>query len=158
MSQIVITNIIRQLRELQEGSLWFDQCLKDKIAGLTDEEAFTRPIPEIHSVAEHISHILEWRKECLRRFNMQRTELMNSPDDWKDNDTLRKTGWSELKGLLFDSTEVLIQALENQDDSFLETNFKGTDYNFHYIIEGILQHDLYHLGQMGITIKLLRGQ
>jgi uncharacterized damage-inducible protein DinB len=97
MPQTLIKNIIRQLTEIQEGSLWFDQCLKEKTGALTDEEAFARPIPQVHSVAEHVSHILEWRKECLLRFTGQRTDLMNSPDDWKDNAVLQKTGWTELK-------------------------------------------------------------
>lgn len=156
MPQILIKNILRQLREIQEGSLWFDQCFKEKIETLSETEAFTKPIPQVHSVAEHISHILEWRKECLLRFKGQRTDLMNSPDDWKDNTELSKIGWTGLKQLFYESTTALINALKDQDDTYLETKFPDTDYNFHYLIEGIIQHDLYHLGQTGITIKLLR--
>ena len=156
MSKILINNIIRQLNEIQDGSLWFDQCFKDKIDGLPDEEAFKRPIPEVHSVAEHISHIIEWRKECLLRFKGQRTDLMNSPDDWKDNDELFKIGWHNLKGTFYQSTFTLIDVLQNHDDDYLETKFVDTNYNFHYLIEGIIQHDLYHLGQIGITIKLVK--
>lgn len=156
MSRVLIRNIIRQLNEIQDGSLWFDQCFKEKINGLSDEEALTRPIPELHSVAEHISHIIAWRKECLLRFKGQRTDLMNSPDDWKDNLALSKMGWANLRNLFYESTVTLINALENKDDDYLETGFLDTDYNFHYLIEGIIQHDLYHLGQIGITIKLLK--
>lgn len=155
MPQVLIKDIIRQLNEIQDGSLWFDQCFKEKIDNLPDAEALSRPIPQIHSVAEHISHILEWRKECLLRFNRQRTDLMNSPDDWKDNIALSKIGWANLKQLFYESTVALINAVKNEDDSYLETKFLDTDYNFHYLIEGIIQHDLYHLGQIGITIKLL---
>jgi hypothetical protein len=50
------------------------------------------PFPQIHSVAEHVSHILAWRKECLLRFKGSRTDLMNSPEDWKNNIELKKTG------------------------------------------------------------------
>lgn len=46
--------------------------------------------------------------------------------------------------------------MESQEDANLETRFLDTDYNFHYLIEGIIHHDLYHLGQIGVTIKLLR--
>jgi uncharacterized damage-inducible protein DinB len=158
MPQLLINDILRQLQELQEGSRWFDQSLKDKISGLSDEEAFTRPIPELHSVAEHISHIIAWRKECLLRFNGQRTELMNAPEDWQDNTSLKKTGWPKLKALLYESTDQLIKALQDKDDAYLEIPFQDTDYNNHYLIEGILQHDLYHLGQMGITVKMLKAK
>ncbi len=78
MSRVLINNIIRQLNEIQDGSLWFDQCFKDKIDTLSDDDALTRPIPEIHSVAEHISHMLEWRKECVLRFKGLKTGLFIS--------------------------------------------------------------------------------
>jgi uncharacterized damage-inducible protein DinB len=155
MSQVLIKNLIRQLHEIQEGSLWFDQYFKEKIDKLSDTEALKRPIPQVHSVAEHISHILEWRKECMLRFKGKRTDLMNSAHDWKDNTTLSKIGWTNIKEAFFKSTMALINVLENQEDTYLDTMFLDTDYNFHYLIEGIIQHDLYHLGQIGITIKLL---
>ena len=99
MSQLLIKNIIRQLHQIQNGSLWFDQCFKDKIDKLSDAKALTIPIPQVHSVAEHVSHILEWRKECMLRFKGERTDLMNSADDWKDNIELNKIGWTNLKNL-----------------------------------------------------------
>lgn len=158
MPQVLINDILRQLRELQEGSQWFDQSLKDKISGLSEEEALTRPLPELHSIAEHVSHIIEWRKECLLRFKGERTELMNSPDDWKAHEMLKKIGWTRLKELLFESTDQLIHALQDKDDAYLKIPFQDTDYNNHYLIEGIIQHDLYHLGQMGITVKMLKAK
>ena len=156
MAKILINNIVRQLHEIQEGSLWFDQCFKVKIDALSETEALARPLPELHSVAEHVSHMLEWRKECMIRFTGLRTELMNSPADWKDNAELGKIGWTNLKKAFYDSQSELIHQMESQEDANLETRFLDTDYNFHYLIEGIIHHDLYHLGQIGVTIKLLR--
>ena len=155
MSRVLINNIIRQLNELQEGSLWFDQSFKDKIDNLSEDVVFVRPLPEVHSVAEHVSHMLEWRKECILRYKGGKTELMNSPEDWKDNAELKKSGWTNLKKALYDSRKELIELFTNQDDSYLDTRFRDTEYNFHYLIEGIIQHDLYHLGQIGVTIKLI---
>lgn len=158
MADILIKNLLRQLHEIQDGSRWFDQCFKEKVDSLSEADALTRPNPHVHSVAEHISHIVAWRKECLLRFAGQRTDLMNSADDWKDSTALREIGWPTVKNLFYESTVTLIHALENQDDAYLETRFQDTDYNFHYLIEGIIQHDLYHLGQIGITIKLLNSK
>jgi uncharacterized damage-inducible protein DinB len=155
MSQVLIKNILRQLNEIHDGSLWFDQCFKEKIDKLPEAEALIRPIPQVHSVAEHISHILEWRKECLLRFKGQRTDFMNSADDWKGDIELKKIGWVNLRNLFYESTVTLINALQNKDDTYLDIKFLDTDYNFHYLIEGIIKHDLYHIGQIGITIKLL---
>ena len=156
MPQTLIKNIIRQLDELDNGSRWFDQCFKEKLSSVSDTEAFIRPVPAVHSVAEQVSHIIAWRQEALRRFKQERTDLMNSAEDWRENTELMKTGWQNLKDQLYESTADLISVLENKDDTFLEIIFRDTDYNFHYVIEGIIQHDLYHLGQIGVTIKLLQ--
>jgi uncharacterized damage-inducible protein DinB len=155
MSRVLINNIIRQLNEIQEGSLWFDQNFKEKLESVSDSDAFIQPIPQLHSVAEHVSHMLEWRKECVQRYHGLKTDLMNSLADWKDNAELSKIGWTNLKNALYQSRHELIHLLENQDDTYLETKFLDTDYDFRYLIEGIIQHDLYHLGQIVITIKLL---
>ncbi len=155
MSRVLINNLIRQLNEIQNGSLWFDQCFKDKFDSLSETDAMKRPIPQVHSVAEHVSHMLEWRKECILRFKGLRTELMNSADDWKSDLALRKIGWINLKNALYNSRSELINLMANQDDTYLETKFLDTEYDFHYLNEGIIHHDIYHLGQIGITIKLL---
>lgn len=155
MPQILISNFIRQLNELENGSLWFDQSFKDKFDKLLETEALTRPLPQIHCVAEHVSHMLEWRKECVCRFQGTKIDLMDSPDDWKENDELGKIGWATLKNSLYKSRSELIDLIADQDDNYLKTKFLDTDYDFHYLMEGIIHHDLYHLGQIGITLKLL---
>jgi len=157
MSAILIENFIRQLNEIQEGSLWFDQCFKDKLESLSAEDAFARPAPVVHSVAEHVSHMLEWRKECILRYQGGKKELMDSPEDWKDNTVLREIGWNNLKNALYASRLDLINLLQGRDDIYLERRFSDTNYNFKYLLEGIIHHDVYHLGQIGITIKLLKA-
>jgi len=157
MSNILVNNFIRQLRELQEGSLWFDQSLKDKLDNLDEEIVFIEPLPGVHSVASHVSHTLEWRKECLQRFEGGKTELMNSPNDWKPNAELKQTGWIALRSSLYQSTEWMIGLIDGRQDLFLDTVFQDTDYTYKYLIEGIIEHDIYHLGQIGVTLKLLKS-
>lgn len=155
MPQTLIQNLIRQLNVLQEGSLWFDQSFKNKFDHLSEAEALIVPLPQLHSVAQHVAHMLAWRKECINRYKGNRFDLMNTPDDWPDMEELKKIGWSNLKHALYQSREELIDLIKDKDDGYLLTRFQDTDYNFHYLMEGIIQHDLYHLGQIGITIKLL---
>lgn len=156
MGRPLIKNLLRQLRDVQEGGLWLNESFKNKIDKLTDDEALSRPIPQIHSVAELVSHILEWRKECMLRLSGVRTDLMNSTQNWKDNDTLSQIGWRNLKTDFYESQSELIHLVENLDDAQLEKRYLDTNQNIYYLIEGIIHHDLYHLGQIGITIKLLR--
>jgi len=51
----------------------------------------------------------------------------------------------------------MIQLIEGRDDSYLDTVFQDSGYTFKYLIEGIIQHDIYHLGQIGIVLKLIHS-
>ncbi len=42
----------------------------------------------------------------------------------------------------------------NQSDSILEDPVPGRNHNFRFLIEGMIQHDIYHLGQIGLMAKL----
>ncbi len=156
MAAILINDLIRQINELHYGSLWFDQSFNDKVGTLTDEEVFAQPHPQLHSVAEHVSHMFEWRKECILRFEGGKRELMEMPEDWKTNEELKQIGWQKLKDVFNESRFELIRLIEGKDDEYLKTPFRDYEYNYHYLIEGILQHDIYHMGQIGITLKLLK--
>jgi hypothetical protein len=52
---------------------------------------------------------------------------------------------------------MLLQSKDDQflDEHYYDIDFKGT-YPYSFAIEGMLHHDIYHLGQMGLVIKLIK--
>lgn len=155
MNNTTIHNLTRQLAETMDGQPWIDETYSKKIATLTEGQAFTRPRPDVHSVAEIVSHILEWRYSILSILKGgTRTVTMDSSANWKDNDTLRKEGWTKLKEVLYKTQQDIITFLEQQDDGYLQRIDKeGNSYL--YYVEGLIHHDMYHLGQIGLVIKML---
>ena len=156
MNSKVVENIIGQLRDIQSGITWYDDNFEKKIASLAEEKAFERPIPEIHSVAELISHIWVWRMDTIKKFKgLQSNLTIESSENWKSNEELRIIGWEKLKSDLTKSQIELTNLLADKTDDYLENNKYEGKYSLKYMVEGIIHHDLYHLGQIGITIKLL---
>jgi uncharacterized damage-inducible protein DinB len=156
MANTLVNNFIRQLNEIENGSPWFDQSFMEKLDILPEAIAFARPVPGVHSVAEHVSHMVEWRKECIRRFSGRKYDLMHAPEDWKNDIELKNIGWGALKASLYESTLDMIGLIEGKDDAYLETVFQDTEYTYKYLVEGIIHHDIYHLGQIGVTLRLLQ--
>jgi len=155
MENKLIMNIVGQFRDIQEQELWLDENFKKKIGNISEKLAFVRPLPELHSVAELISHILVWRKESILKLKgLKSTLTMESPENWLTNDELKKKGWEELKCEFYQSQKDLIELIENETDDFLDKEY--TDgFKFKYLLEGLIHHDLYHLGQIGIVVKYL---
>ncbi len=158
MNNKLIHNIAQQLNDIMDQENWLDENFQKKIGELTEEQAFKRPLPELHSVAEIISHLLVWREESIRKLQGKEAQLsMDSPENWRSNEELKAIGWNNLKNDFFQSQQELIQWIEDETDDYLE-NVYLDGYKFKYLIEGLIHHDLYHLGQVGITIKFLKLQ
>ena len=69
-------------------------------------------------------------------------------------------GWEHIKSEYARTLIELIDLLKTKDDDFLsqqyfDTDFKGY-YEYSFVVNGMLHHDIYHLGQLGIIIKYLK--
>ena len=152
-----ITDYVRQLQGNLDGNNWLDENYQNKLENVDAEQVFTRPLPEIHSVAELVAHVLIWRKESIKRLTGIQSELTaDHPENWRNNDELKTIGWRRLKNELFESQEELIELLKQKQDHYLTDNQYTAGYSYQFLIEGLIHHDIYHLGQIGITTKLLR--
>lgn len=156
MENKLINNVVKQLKDNQDQSNWLDENFKKKLENVNEENAFIRPIPEIHSVAELVGHVLIWRVEGIKKLQGMKSLLtMKSPENWRTNDELKKIGWEKLKIALFNSQTELIELIKDKSDEFLENTDYAPGYSYKYLVEGLIHHDIYHLGQIGITLKLL---
>ena len=76
------------------------------------------------------------------------------------NDKLRKKGWNKIVLEYGNSISEIIDILETKDDSFLFEKYYDKDFKdyfeYKFVVYGMLHHDIYHLGQLGIIIKLLK--
>ncbi|WP_297337560.1 DinB family protein [Algoriphagus sp.] len=148
-----IERIKNQLSDIWNGNSWLDESLKGKVKGINEFQAFCRPHPDLHSIGELVSHMLAWRNAVLDRIQGIPNDLsLGSPEDWVANQELKIKGWSTLLKEYEINNLAFISLLEGKDDNFLQKEFTS-NYTYGHLIEGIIQHDLYHLGQIGITLK-----
>lgn len=160
MNNILIKDIIRQLEDAENGDLWLDENFEKKLAQVSEEQAFVRPLPELHSVAELLSHLIVWRRVNVRRMQGENLDMPDShPDNWKSNELLKTHyTWKSLKEDFHTSQQEVIALLSGKDDSYLDTVSTHYDKTYKYLLEGLIHHDMYHMGQLGITIKYLKLQ
>ncbi len=155
-----ISNIITQLEEIHSGKPWIGGTFERKLNQVDGAEYFKRPIEGLHSIAEIINHLTLWRCEAILKIETgQGSKTDDCEENWLSNDKLEAIGWENLKSTYDKSLEDLIELLKSKNDDFLDelyydTDFKG-EYTYGWLLNGMTQHDAYHLGQIGIIVKYL---
>ena len=130
------------------------------LKNIDDNLVFTRPLDDMHSIAEIISHLTLWKKETILKIRTgQGSKTDACEENWLSNDALQAIGWKQLRSDYDRTLTELIELLEEKDDTFLtaqyyDTDFKGY-YPYEFVLYGMLHHDIYHLGQLGLIIKYL---
>ncbi|WP_104381439.1 DinB family protein [Sphingobacterium sp. HMA12] len=161
MEDVLIKHITQQLIDVETADLWIDENFEKKLAQVDSTTAFERPIAEMHSIAELTSHLIEWRREVLSRLKANPRGLeMSDAANWRTNEELKAQGWEKLLKDFYETQHNIIAFMKGKDDSFLHTAYPHANQSFphdyKYLLTGLIHHDMYHLGQMGITIKFLK--
>ncbi|MGB5229527.1 DinB family protein [Eudoraea sp.] len=152
---------IRQLSEVHNGPIWAGQSYAKKLSQLKGNEMFIRPLPAVHSIAEIIAHIISWRKDTILKLKTGKGELTDAhPEVWRSNEELKAIGWDKIREEDNKTLLELLELLKDKDDTFLDEyyydpEFEG-NYPYSFVLEGMLHHDIYHLGQIGLVIKLIK--
>lgn len=154
-----IRSYITQFQQVFDGEPWLDETFDKKLRPLSEKEAFVRAPDQNHSVAEVVSHLIEWRKEIIRRLKDNSSERLlteESGNNWKPLQMLQRDGWQNLYTRFLQSQNELLAFLETKDDNFLDQPQGNGGQNNEYFVAGLLHHDLYHLGQIGLILKWAR--
>ncbi|MDQ3278575.1 MAG: hypothetical protein M3Q06_09625, partial [Bacteroidota bacterium] len=73
--------------------------------------------------------------------------------DWQDLDHTNTALWQEGLQKLKKAQAALLTILQQLEDSVLAQDVRERDYNNRKLINGIIQHDIYHLGQIAFIVK-----
>ena len=157
----IINHLVQQFKNVHSGRNWFGQSYQVKLSDIDNSKFFERPHPDVHSIAEIIAHGTAWRNDAVAKIQTARGELTEmSEKDWPPLEKLKDKGWPEIYREYNESIDAFIHSLEGKEDEFLSEEYSDPEFGgrfpFSFTINGILQHDLYHLGQLGLVAKMLR--
>jgi uncharacterized damage-inducible protein DinB len=146
-----------QIRRAFEGDAWHGDSIKELLAGVTADTAAARPIKNAHSIWELVLHIAAWDDAVYRRIGGAPVELTKQQDFPPVRDT-SPAAWRQTLSHLEQTHNQLIKAVAAFPDSRLQDQVPGKTedyYDFYYLFSGIVQHELYHAGQIALLKKAL---
>jgi hypothetical protein len=158
--QVLIHNLIEQFSDVRRGKLWMGENFEAKLSRLSGDDPFTPFDPDTHCAAEIIAHLTAWRLDALLKIETGKGRLRDhEQENWPPMPLLREKGWAHILRDFDESLEALIGLLRQRDDTFLHQTYYDQDYGgeypYAYLLYGLLHHDLYHLGQLGLILKKL---
>ena len=148
--------IADQFATVISGDAWYGDSVQKILSGVTAKQAQTHPAPDGHSIWELVHHVEAWVNFALRA--MQGTPIPKWPAMPKEqdyppvNDTSEQA-WDRAMKSFFASHTKLIDAIRGFGDEHLQDTVPGRDYNFNRMLPGMMQHAIYHSGQMAILKK-----
>ena len=155
-SQKQIQEKIEQFARVYGESPWYGDSIQQIVNQVTEEAAFWQPTKNAHSIAQIVWHMVYWRHALIKRLegDVAYKPSMKSEDNWSINENIKNSSWGKIKELLAESQEKIITLLKKQDDSLLDKAY-SEKASYLDVINGIFQHDLYHLGQIAYLNKML---
>jgi len=149
--KIKINKLIEKLEYSFSGSPLYGESLMAKLTKIEMEMVNFVPLGFTKSIAKLLQHIIYWRIFTIEK--LTETSGLNKLDDWSDITITSLGDWENLLGKLKVSQEELIKILKSKSDDFLIKKLPNRKYDYEYLIEGTIQHDIYHLGQIALLSK-----
>ena len=149
-------SIIKNLENTLSGQPWFGRAVYEILEEVDETKIHTKPNGTEHSLIELLWHMNTWAGFTLANLENRASEELKAieENDWRIIDPAKhtwKSGLAELR-----SIHTKIAALLGQkDDSFLSNMVPNRKYNFRFMLNGLVQHNIYHLGQVAYLKKML---
>jgi uncharacterized damage-inducible protein DinB len=152
-----IDRILDQMDRAFSGDAWHGPSLLSALEGLSAEDASKHAIRGAHSIWELVHHIGSWNQIVLRRLKGEDVEV-TTERDWPPVWEVSETAWQRAKENLSETHGRLREFVASiQDDQLDKKDQKTSAANTsrYVVLHGMIQHNLYHAGQIAILRKAL---
>lgn len=153
--------LAEQVDAALSGPAWHGASLEENLKGLTAEQAAARPVAEAHSIWELVLHLTAWTAEVTRRLGGA-APAAPAEGDWPAVGAVSPGAWAETIARLGSAHGELAEAVRRYPPERWTDRVGGardaplgTGVSYAEMVQGLLQHDAYHGGQIGLLRKAL---
>ncbi len=151
-----LERIIAEFKDTLDGEPWFGQSVYALLRSVDSSYASVKPNENSHSLVELIYHMQTWAEFTLKRIEKDTINDLAAFEklDWREIDP-QIHGWEEGLSAFIATNQQILDQLATRDDAFLAEKVDYREYDFRYLLTGIIQHNIYHAGQVAYIKKLL---
>ena len=142
--------IADQLRRALRGPAWHGDSLAEILHGVTANQAAKVAIPGANTIYALVLHLAAWAEIALERVIAGETREITDAENFPT-----PGDWAADVERLFSSTDRLAAHVENMSDTELQFVLEPNTQTVYHLLHGIVQHHLYHGGQIVLLKKLV---
>jgi uncharacterized damage-inducible protein DinB len=133
---------------------WYGPALAELLAKVSLELASTPPVPGAHSISVLLQHLLLWNERVRTVSGANPMPRWEPEKEWAEP----PIPWNELVGRWNQSRDRLEEKIRNFPIEDLAKQVPGRTYPYETMLQGIVQHAIYHSGQIAMVLSMLRSQ
>ena len=144
-----IDRIVRQLEKTFDQHPWYGPSMVATLANIKPETIHHR-YGSTQSIIELVLHMTSWRVFATKRLEGDDTFEVSPEMNFPAKGT-----WEETLAALRQSQQALVEAAKKFPEDRLGelVPSKKQRYTYYTLLHGIVQHDVYHLGQIAFVKK-----
>jgi uncharacterized damage-inducible protein DinB len=154
--------LAEQLRRTFTGAPWYGPSLTELLTDVSAAHAAAHPILGAHGVWEILLHVSAWEGAALKRLAGGAVGL---PDegDWPPIADASDAAWRATIDAALRRHQTLLEGVEGLSDARLSEKLgdvaareTGGGVSVYVTVQGVIQHNVYHLGQIAALKKALK--
>jgi uncharacterized damage-inducible protein DinB len=153
----------RELEKVLSGDPWYGDSVYDIISKVTFETAYEKPQGSVHNVAGIVLHMISWTEEMMDRLNGMMAGVPTS-GDWPPTGNPDEQKWQNYVNDLKLVNVNLIGLIQHfPEEKWSEpVNYDkghnlGSEVNYEELVNGLIQHHIYHSGQIALLTRIING-
>ena len=137
------------LQNSYNGASWHGASIMEILGRISSQQAL-KPSAHIHRICALVQHMTTWRVFAIKRLQGDNTYEVRQSEDWQDFSKASPGTWDKIKQDFAESQQLLMDVLEHVNDDKLNDEVHGKAYDYYTLLHGVIQHDLYHLGEISL--------
>ena len=145
--------ILDELRRAYRGGSFHGPAVFEILEGVDADRAARRSIPGAHSIWELVLHVATWNRIPVRRIRERRAIDPTDAENFPSVGAPSESAWADAKNELAASVDEVAALVETLPAERFAEIVPGRSYTVVAMLDGVIQHALYHAGQMALVKK-----
>lgn len=148
-----IQQLVERYDQTLHGDAWYGDPVWKILQGVDAPCAAAQLLPGTHTIWQLVMHMEFWERVALQRFSGPLSPREDDPGNFPATPAPDEAEWQKTLERFRTSNREFRQAMSQLDAGKLDSNTPEGQRTFRYELVGVIEHHIYHAGQIALLKK-----